>query len=121
MLWVCATNLAARKFAQIDKPCPALDFCISDAISKAETIMRKIDALHLTAWRLRTYCERQGRAIFAHRLGLGKELSGCQRNHQPTNPPIKISSCFLKLGVERESYQGIVGAGTSRYDYKLSS
>jgi len=44
VLWICATILAARKLAQIDKPCPALESCIADAISRAEIIMRRIDS-----------------------------------------------------------------------------
>jgi hypothetical protein len=48
VLWICATILAARKLAQIEKPSPALESCIQDAISKAEKIMRKIDALYPT-------------------------------------------------------------------------
>ena len=39
-----ATILAARKFHEIgDKPCPARECAISDAITKAEQILRKID------------------------------------------------------------------------------
>ena len=44
MLWICATILADRKLAQIEKPCPALESCISDAIASAEKIIQKIDA-----------------------------------------------------------------------------
>ena len=43
-LLIPASILAARKLGQIDRPCPALDFCIADSIAKAEKIMRKIDA-----------------------------------------------------------------------------
>jgi hypothetical protein len=44
VLWICATILAARKLAQIEKPCPALEWCIADAVEKAEMILRRIDA-----------------------------------------------------------------------------
>jgi hypothetical protein len=48
VLWICATILAARKLAQIEKPSPALESCISDAIARAEKIMQKIDAKYPT-------------------------------------------------------------------------
>jgi hypothetical protein len=39
-----ATILAARKLAEIgDRPCPAREACIADAITKAELILRKIE------------------------------------------------------------------------------
>jgi hypothetical protein len=39
-----ATILAARKLAELgDKPSPAREACIANAISNAETILRKID------------------------------------------------------------------------------
>jgi len=39
-----ATILAVRKLHEIgDKPCPARECAISDAITKAEQILRKID------------------------------------------------------------------------------
>jgi hypothetical protein len=39
-----ATILAARKLNELgDRPSPAREACISDAISKAELILRKID------------------------------------------------------------------------------
>jgi hypothetical protein len=39
-----ATILAARKLAEIgDKPCPAREACIADAIRNAESILKKID------------------------------------------------------------------------------
>jgi hypothetical protein len=39
-----ATILAARKLNDIgNKPCPAREFAIADAIEKAEAILRKID------------------------------------------------------------------------------
>jgi hypothetical protein len=39
-----ATILAARKLAEIgDRPCPAREACIADAIRNAELILRKID------------------------------------------------------------------------------
>jgi hypothetical protein len=39
-----ATILAARKLAEVgERPCPARDACISDAITKAELILRKIE------------------------------------------------------------------------------
>jgi hypothetical protein len=41
VLLTAASILAARKLAQIDRPCPAQDFCIADAIVKAEKIMRE--------------------------------------------------------------------------------
>lgn len=44
VLWICATILAARKIATFERPCPALEICISDAVSNAEKIMRWIDA-----------------------------------------------------------------------------
>lgn len=44
VLLIAASILAARKLAQYDKPCPALDYCIADSIAKAERIMRKIDS-----------------------------------------------------------------------------
>jgi hypothetical protein len=45
VLWICATILAARKLAQIgDRPSPALQACIANAVSMAEKIMRAIDA-----------------------------------------------------------------------------
>ena len=44
VLLIAASILAARRLAQIDKPCPALEFCIADSIAKAEKIMQKIDA-----------------------------------------------------------------------------
>jgi len=37
---------AARKLAQVDKPCPAMETAIADGIAMAERIMRKIDALY---------------------------------------------------------------------------
>jgi len=49
-LLFAATILAARKLAEIgdlaDKPCPARDSVISDAIRKAEAILRRIDSLY---------------------------------------------------------------------------
>jgi hypothetical protein len=45
-----ATILAARKLADLgdlaDRPCPARDVVIADAVSKAEAIMRKIDNMY---------------------------------------------------------------------------
>ena len=39
-----ATILAARKIAEIgDKPCPAREMCMEDAIRSAERILQKID------------------------------------------------------------------------------
>ena len=39
-----ATILAARKLAEIgDRPCPAREMCIEDAIRNAERILEKID------------------------------------------------------------------------------
>ena len=39
-----ATILAARKLHEIgDKPCPAREYAISDAITKAEQILQRID------------------------------------------------------------------------------
>ena len=47
---LAATILAARKLADLgelaDRPCPARDVVIRDAISRAETILRKIDQLY---------------------------------------------------------------------------
>ena len=49
-LLFAATILAARKLAEIgdlaDKPCPAREAAIGDAIRKAEAILRRIDALY---------------------------------------------------------------------------
>jgi hypothetical protein len=45
VLLIAATILAARKLAQLDsKPSPAIESVISDAISRAEWIMQRIDA-----------------------------------------------------------------------------
>lgn len=45
-----ATILAARKLADLgdlaDRPCPARDVVINDAISKAETILRRIENVY---------------------------------------------------------------------------
>jgi hypothetical protein len=38
---IAASILAARKLAQIDRPCPALEFCIANSIAKAEKMMRE--------------------------------------------------------------------------------
>jgi hypothetical protein len=43
-LLFAATILAARKLAQYDKPCPAIEATISNAITMAEKILSKIDA-----------------------------------------------------------------------------
>jgi hypothetical protein len=47
-----ATLLAARKLADLgdlaDRPCPAREVVIKDAISKAEMILRKIDGMYPT-------------------------------------------------------------------------
>jgi hypothetical protein len=49
-LLFAATILAARKLADLkelaDKPCPAREAVIADAISKAELILRRIDNLY---------------------------------------------------------------------------
>jgi hypothetical protein len=46
-LLFAATILAARRLAEIgDKPCPARDAAIADAIAKAELILRKLDNLY---------------------------------------------------------------------------
>jgi hypothetical protein len=51
-LLFAASLLAARKLAELeaklgsDKPSPARDYIIQDAISKAEAILRKIDGLY---------------------------------------------------------------------------
>jgi hypothetical protein len=43
-LLFAATILAARKLHEIgDKPCPAREACIADAIRNAEQILKKID------------------------------------------------------------------------------
>ncbi len=51
-LLFAATILAARKLAEIgelaDKPCPAREAAIADAIRKAEAIIRRIDSLYPT-------------------------------------------------------------------------
>jgi hypothetical protein len=45
VLLIAATILAARKLAQMDgRPSPAIESIISDAISRAERIMQRIDA-----------------------------------------------------------------------------
>jgi hypothetical protein len=45
-----ATILAARKLADLgdlaDRPCPARETVIRDAVSKAEMILRKIDSMY---------------------------------------------------------------------------
>jgi hypothetical protein len=46
-----ATILAARKLSELEaqgitRPCPAREIIITDAISKAEEIMRKIERTH---------------------------------------------------------------------------
>jgi hypothetical protein len=46
-LLFAATILAARKLAQYDKPCPAIEATISNAVTMAEKIMSKIDAKYL--------------------------------------------------------------------------
>ena len=46
VLLIAACILAARKLAQVDKPCPAMETAIADGIAMAERIMTKIDALH---------------------------------------------------------------------------
>ena len=46
VLLIAATILAARKLAQFDKPCPGVEAAISNSISMAEKIMRKIDDLY---------------------------------------------------------------------------
>jgi hypothetical protein len=46
VLLIAACILAARKLAQVDKPCPAMETAIADGIAMAERIMRKIDALY---------------------------------------------------------------------------
>jgi hypothetical protein len=49
-LLFAATILAARKLAALgeraDRPCPAREAVLNDAISKAELILRKIDNLY---------------------------------------------------------------------------
>jgi hypothetical protein len=44
VLLITASILAARKLAQYDKPCPAIEATITNSISMAEKIMRRIDA-----------------------------------------------------------------------------
>jgi hypothetical protein len=45
-----ATILAARRLAELgeraDRPCPAREAVLNDAIAKAELILRKIDTLY---------------------------------------------------------------------------
>ena len=43
MLLIAATILAARKLAQYDAPCPAIESAIANGIAMAEKIMEKID------------------------------------------------------------------------------
>jgi hypothetical protein len=49
-LLFAATILAARKLADLgdlaDRPCPAREVVLKDAISKAEMILRKIDSMY---------------------------------------------------------------------------
>jgi len=46
-LLFAATILAARRLEEIgDRPCPARDAAIADAVAKAELILRKIDNLY---------------------------------------------------------------------------
>jgi hypothetical protein len=49
-LLFAATILAARRLADLgelaDRPCPARDVVIIDAIRRAESILRKIDQLY---------------------------------------------------------------------------
>ena len=45
VLLIAASILAARKLAQYDKPCPAIEATIANSISMAEKIMHKIDAM----------------------------------------------------------------------------
>jgi hypothetical protein len=49
-LLFAATILAARKLSEIgelaNKPCPAREAVIADAIGKAEAILRRIDSLY---------------------------------------------------------------------------
>ena len=44
VLLIAATILAARKLAQYDKPCPAVESAIADGVAMAERIMAKIDS-----------------------------------------------------------------------------
>ena len=46
VLLIAACILAARKLAQVDKPCPSMETAIADGTAMAERIMRKIDALY---------------------------------------------------------------------------
>jgi hypothetical protein len=46
VLLIAACILAARRLAQIERPCPAMESAIADAIAIAERIMRKIDAMY---------------------------------------------------------------------------
>jgi hypothetical protein len=44
VILLAATILAARKLTELgDKPSPAREACIANAISNAETLMRRID------------------------------------------------------------------------------
>ena len=45
VLLVAASILAARKLAQYDKPCPAIEATIANSIVMAEKIRRRIDAM----------------------------------------------------------------------------
>lgn len=45
VLFIAATILAARKLAQYNKPCPAIEATIANSIVMAEKIMRRIDAM----------------------------------------------------------------------------
>jgi hypothetical protein len=44
VLLIAASILAARKLAQYEQPCPAIEAAISNSISLAERIMAKIDS-----------------------------------------------------------------------------
>jgi hypothetical protein len=46
VLLIAASILAARKLAQYDKPCPAIEATIANSIVMAEKIMRRIDTTY---------------------------------------------------------------------------
>ena len=46
VLLIAACIWAARRLAQADKPCPAMETAIADGIAMAERVRRKIDAMY---------------------------------------------------------------------------
>lgn len=48
VILIAASILAARKLAQYEKPCPAIESCIVDSIVMAKKILERIDDLFPT-------------------------------------------------------------------------